>query len=198
MVWFWGVLALIALGIVWKIWKDAVTQAELPVHQAREEDKPAAARRAHRTQLGYTAVVSVVATIILGLFAWFALVAPQLDVRQYEAKEALYRAGVEDRWESECAWVFYDMLDTPGGVLFYDNVPYDAAWCRALQRTDMLELPAWEFVEDAYDAGWDAGRSAVDAVTERVETLCFGSECADVQSEWYDLLDSAMDDNWFW
>lgn len=198
MTWLLGLLAVIAIAIAWKVWKDAVVQAEAWIHQAGEDGRAAARVRSYRAQLGYTAMVSVVVAVVLGLFSWFALVVPQLDERQRQAKEALYRTGVQDRWQSECSWIFYDMLDTPGGVLFYDNTPYDAAWCRALQRTEMLDMPDWEFVSDPYEDGWGAGRGAVDAVTLQAETLCYGTDCADVEQAWSDWVDNFEYDDWGW
>ena len=191
--WFLGALALLALGVTIKVWSNALNTQDFIVAQVRTpEDKERVRTQATRNQLAFTFLATVVTFIIIGAFVWLAFLVPNLDERQQEARKALYLAGYEQGWENQCEWVFFTMLDTPNGVLFNNNIPYDNAWCQSLQLAP-VDFPA-TFGPDAYDQGQRAAGSAVETVIARVETLCIGDECADVESAWYDLLDSVADD----
>jgi hypothetical protein len=190
----WALAAVVAGLVLWFWWKSAAT-SEYEVRRADSDENPRAATEARQRQLLGAIGVTLAIVAIAALATWALFLRPELDARQQTAREALYRTGYTDGWAWTCSWMFYDMLDTPGGTLFNGDVPYDAAWCRTLQPP--LDSVPETLGDNAYDAGWSNHGDTAEAVAKVVTPLCFGSECRDPVMAYQDLLDSMPRDDMY-
>ena len=174
-------LALLALCGIWlaRVRAEDVGRSFTQARARTNEDAETAAfqlQRHVRQRAIVLTGISVIATaaVITGS-VYATVIAPALNDVEQESRASLFIAGYQDRWRSDCQYIFGTLVATPNGVLYNGDTAYDVGWCAALQSSP--EVPAGDIPANAYERGRSSGFGAGDAVAARVEALCWGGEC---------------------
>lgn len=200
-----GALFAVVLVITWWVWYSVWSQTWVSLESvltAETQTTPkaqSAFRRSAYESLTLTAFAVLITVAAAGAAAWLWWGMPYVDGVNRMASEGLYRAGVHDRWRSDCRYLFFDLFEgrtmtkNTGGALYASGVPYSPLWCDSLQP-GMTDIPV-ELSSDPYSQGMSEGYGAFDAVAKQAPILCLGNDCLDIQSALDELASADRSSN---